>query len=106
MREVFEAEGFDPLLELIRCCKARRTVRDKDGVPCRDSNGKIETLPLLEPRLFVEATKALIEFGYAKLRTQEVKEQLDVTFHWTINRFESPTKEIAPIKVLEIEDKK
>ncbi len=92
VRQIFEREKFDPLLELIRCCKGRRTVRNAQGEPMLDENGKVETIPLLEPRLFVEACKAMIEFAYPKLRTQEIKEQLDVKFTVTINRFEEPKK--------------
>jgi len=95
-QQICEELDFDPYIELIKLCKGKRTVRDKDGNACLDPNGKPEMVPLLEMRLQVEALKALIEFTRPKLRTQEVKEQIDVNFTVTINRFEDPKVIQAP----------
>ena len=101
--QICEAEGYDPFVAQIKLCKMRVTVRDKDNKPLIDpKTGEPETRPFLEPRLLIEANRSLMDFVRPRMRTQEVKEQLDVNFTWTINRFED-RKEIPPTeKVLEI----
>lgn len=89
-QQLFDLEDFDPLLEMIKLYRAQVTVRDKDGKIVLDEDGKPRKDFLLEPRLRVELLKAMPEFGRPKLRTQEVKETLDVNFQISINRFDKP----------------
>lgn len=85
---ICELEHYDPFVAQIRLCKAVVTVRDKDGKPVIDPRtGEIETRPLLEPRLLIEANRSLMDFVRPRMRTQEVKEQLDVKFTVTIKNF-------------------
>lgn len=104
--QICELEKFDPFVELIRACKAKRCVRNKKGEPILDENGKPIWEPLLEPRLFVEATKALAEFVRPKLRCAEVKETLDATFNIVVKTFEkkSPSVQIESRQVLGVAD--
>ena len=89
-QQLFDVEDFDPLLELIKLCRAQYTVRDEEGNILKDEDGKPRKDYVLEPKLRVEALKSMIEFGRPKLRTQEVKETLDVNFQISINRFDKP----------------
>lgn len=96
-----------PIAELVQMAMATAAVRDSSGRPVKDERtGKTEYKYVLEPRLRVEVLKALAEHIYPKLRTQEVKEQLDVKFTVTINRFEEPKKQIEhrpPIEIPTVE---
>lgn len=73
LQEVFAQENFDPLVELIRACKGRITAKDKDGNTVLDADHRPIMEPLLPPRDYVMALKALCEFSIPKLRTQEVR---------------------------------
>lgn len=103
--QICQEMQYDPLLEMIKMAKGRITVRDKDGTPLKDENGKWETKPLLTCREKIEVDRVLMEVCYPKLRTQEVKEQRDFNITLTINRFEDrPTpKQIDAPPVIEIE---
>lgn len=88
--QTFEAERFDPLVELIRTCKARKTSRDKDGNPIPDPEkpGHFLSEPLLEPKILVHALLGMIPYGRPQLRCAEVREQIDATFNLVIKTFE------------------
>ena len=73
LQQVFEQEEFDPLVELIQACKGRITAKDKDGNSVLNEDGRPIMEPLLPPRDYVMALKALCEFSIPKLRTQEVR---------------------------------
>ncbi len=101
--DICESEGYDPFVAQIRLAKALVVVRDKNGDPVIDPRtGEYETRPLLEPRLLIEANRSLMDFVRPRMRTQEVKEQLDVKFTVTINRFEDEKKVIEAKPVLEL----
>ena len=93
-QKVFEIEKFDPLVELIRQCKATKMCRDKKGDPIPDKANPGEFLrePLLEPKILVHALLGMIPYGRPQLRCAEVREQLDATFNIVVKTFDKPQK--------------